>query len=267
MALSIKTNIGAISASKSIANVAQDLDRSMARLSSGSRINSAHDDAAGLGTSSRLAAEARGIDQAAQNAAHAQVALGELTEKYASMQSVLQRLREISVQAANGINTAADVANINKEYDELVEEVDALSLPISNGFTLNFQIGDAANETLTFSIAKISASDLSLQSSAAAGLTTAEDYSTHMSVLDSAITTVVERQTQIGATINRLDYTMSHLATHASFTKASLGSIHDTDFALETTNLAKSQILQQSASAMLAQANVSKETVLALVSG
>ena len=136
-------------------------------------------------------------------------------------------------------------------------------MPISNGFTLNFQIGDAANETLTFYRENF-ASDLSLQSSAAAGLTTAEDYSTHMSVLDSAITTVVERQTQIGATINRLDYTMSHLATHASFTKASLGSIHDTDFALETTNLAKSQILHQSASAMLAQANVSKETVLAL---
>lgn len=267
MALSIITNIGAISASKSISNVAQDLDRSMARLSSGSRINSATDDAAGLGTSSRLAAEARGFDQAAQNAAHAQAALGELTEKYASMQSVLQRLREISVQAANGINSSADIANINKEYDELVEEIDALATPISDGFTLNFQIGDAADETLTFSIAKISASDLSLQSSAAASLTSADAYTTHISVLDDAIQTVVERQTEIGANINRLDYTMAHLASHASRTKESLGSIHDTDFALETTRLAKSQILHQSASAMLAQANVSKETILALVSG
>jgi flagellin len=267
LALSIMTNIGAISASKSISNVAQDLDRSMARLSSGSRINSATDDAAGLGTSSRLAAEASGFDQAAQNAAHAQAALGELTEKYASMQSVLQRLREISVQAANGINSPADIANINKEYDELVEEIDALATPISDGFTLNFQIGDAADETLTFSIAKISASDLSLQSSAAASLTSADAYTTHISVLDDAIQTVVERQTEIGANINRLDYTMAHFASHASRTKESLGSIHDTDFALETTRLAKSQTLHQSASAMLAQANVSKETILALVSG
>ena len=267
MALSLMTNIGAIAASKNVSLVAQDADRAMARLAGGSRINSATDDAAGLGVSARLTAEARGIDQAAQNAAHAQAALGELTEKYASMQSVLHRLRDISVQGANGTNSAADLANLNREYDELVEEIDALSLPISSGFTLNFQIGDAADETMTFSIGKISASVLSLQSSSATGLTSADAYSAHITVVNDAIKTVVERQAEIGANINRLDSTMSHLATHALFTKSSLATIQDTDYALETVNLAKNQILYQSATAMLAQANASKETVLALVSG
>ena len=183
------------------------------------------------------------------------------------MQTVLQRLRDISVQAGNDTNTAADVANLSKEYDELVEEIDRVALPISNGFTLNFQVGDAAGETLTFSIGKISASDLALQSSSAAGLTTADAYRSHMTVLDDAIKTVVERQVEIGANINRLDNTMSHLATHALATKTSLSAIRDTNYALETVNLAKNQILYQSATAMLAQANVSKEAVLALVSG
>ena len=267
MALSLMTNIGANAASKYVSLVARDADRTLSRLASGSRINSATDDAAGLGTGARLTAEARGVDQAAQNAAHAQSALADLNVKYASMQTVLQRLRDISVQAGNDTNTAADVANLSKEYDELVEEIDRVALPISNGFTLNFQVGDAAGETLTFSIGKISASDLSLQSSSAAGLTTADAYRSHMTVLDDAIKTVVERQVEIGANINRLDNTMSHLATHALATKTSLSVIRDTNYALETVNLAKNQILYQSATAMLAQANVSKEAVLALVSG
>ena len=138
---------------------------------------------------------------------------------------------------------------------------------LSEGGTFSYQIGDAGNETLTFTIEKISASDLSLQDSSAANLRSTTAFSAHIDLLDTAIATVVERQAQLGATINRLDNRMAFLASGSAAARESLGRVQDTDFALESVDLAKNQILHQSAMAMLAQANASKDTVLSLISG
>lgn len=268
LALSLVTNIGANAAVKAASLVAKKTDTAMARLGSGTRIGAARDDAAGLGTASRLTAEARGLDQALRNASHAQTAMGELIDKYADMGDTLQRLREITVQGANGTNTSSEFTHLNKEYDELLEHIEAVATPISDGVTLNFQTGASADQSFEFAIAKISVSDLGLQPSASAeGLSSTSAYTGHIGTLDTAIATVAERQAIIGAHINRLDYTMGHLATSSQSAKESLGRIQDTDYAVETTNLAKAQILQQSATSMLAQANMSKDVILSLVQG
>ena len=268
MALSLVTNIGANAAVKAASLVAKRTDTAMARLGSGTRIGAARDDAAGLGTASRLTAEARVLDQALRNASHAQTAMGELIDKYADMGDTLQRLREITVQGANGTNTSSEFTHLNKEYDELLEHIEAVATPISDGVTLNFQTGASADQSFEFAIAKISVSDLGLQPSASAeGLSSTSAYTGHIGTLDTAIATVAERQAIIGAHINRLDYTMGHLATSSQSAKESLGRIQDTDYAVETTNLAKAQILQQSATSMLAQANMSKDVILSLVQG
>ena len=268
LALSLVTNIGANAAVKAASLLASRTDTAMARLGSGTRIGAAQDDAAGLGMASRLISEARGLDQALRNASHAQAAMGELIEKYASMGDTLQRLREITVQGANGTNSSSEFTHLNKEYDELLEHIEDIATPISSGFTLNFQTGASGDESFEFAIAKISVSDLGLQPSAAAeGLSSETAYSGHISKLDTALATVAERQAISGAHINRLDYTIGHRATSGQSAKESLGRIQDTDYAVETTNLAKAQILQQSATAMLAQANVSKDVILSLVEG
>ena len=194
--------------------------------------------------------------------------MGELVGKYADMGDTLQRLREITVQGANGTNSSTEFTYLNEEYDELLEHIEAIATPISSGFTLNFQTGASADDTFEFTIAKISASDLGLQPSASAeGLSSTDAYTGHISKLDTALATVVERQVIIGAHINCLDYRMGHLATSSQSAKESLGRIQDADYAVETTNLAKAQILQQSATSMLAQANMSKDVILSLVQG
>ena len=266
LTLSLVTNNSANFAVKAAGLAAKQSDSLVERLGSGRRINSAGDDPAGFSKASRLVSEARGLDQAWRNAFHAQTATSELAEKYASMGNTLQRLREITVQAANGTNTSAEFSNLNEEYDVLLEHIDAIAAPISGGFTLKFQTGASAGNSFDFAIAKISVSDLGLQPSAAAeGLNSASSYSSHISKLDTALATVVERQALIGASMNRLDYTMGHVAASRHSVEVSLGRIQDTDYASETTKLAKTQILQQSATAMLAQANMSKDVILSLV--
>ena len=157
---------------------------------------------------------------------------------------------------------------MNREYDALLEHIEAIAAPISSGFTLKFQTGASAGNSFEFTIAKISVSDLGLQPSAASeGLSSASSYSSHISKLDTALATVVERQALIGASVNRLDYAMGRLAASTQSVKVSLGRTQDADYASETTKLAKTQILQQSATSILAQANMSKDVILSLVKG
>ena len=156
---------------------------------------------------------------------------------------------------------------MNREYDALLEHIEAIAAPISSGFTLKFQTGASAGNSFEFTIAKISVSDLGLHPSAAAeGLSSPSSYSSHISKLDTALVTVVERQALIGASVNRLDYAMGPTASTQSV-KVSLGRTQDADYASETTKLAKTQILQQSATSILAQANMSKDVILSLVEG
>jgi len=275
MALSVATNIGALAASKAASSVNSAMETSMARLSSGKRINSAADDSAGLAIAARLTSEARGLDMAARNAADAQAMINTIESSHSEIQNILQRMRELAVQGANDTNGTADRTNIRKELTELHEEIDAIknqtkwagNTLISGASTFKFQIGDEADETLTVTTTAIAASTLSVGSTNVGSLTASASFSAFITTVNNAISSIANYRAEYGANSNRLDHVMSNLATNSESVKASLGRIEDADYAAETTDLAKSQILQQAATSMLAQANASKQTILSLIQG
>ena len=275
MALSVATNIGALAASKAASSVNRTMEDSMARLSSGKRINSAADDSAGLAIASRLTSEARGLDMAARNAADGQAMINTIESAHNEIQNILQRMRELAVQGANDTNGNDDRANIRRELTELHEEIDAIKNQtkwagqtlISTGSTFKFQIGDEANEQLTVTTTAIASASLSVGSTQVGSLSSSADFSSFVTTVNNAISSVSGYRAEYGANSNRLDHVMSNLATNAESVKASLGRIEDTDYAAETTSLAKTQILQQAATSMLAQANASKQTILSLIQG
>ena len=247
----------------------------MARLSSGKRINSATDDSAGLAIASRLTSEARGLDMAARNAADAQAMINTIESAHSEIQNILQRMRELAVQGANDTNGTADRTNITTEMTQLHEEIDAIATQtkwagntlISAGTTFNFQTGDEASETVTVTTTAISASGLSVGSTEVGSLSSSANFTAFITTVNNAISSIASYRAGYGATSNRLDHTMANLATNSASVKSSLGRIEDADYAKETTELAKSQILQQAATSMLAQANASKQTILSLIQG
>jgi flagellin len=275
MALSVATNIGALAASKAASSVNSSMESSMSRLSTGKRINSAADDSAGLAIASRLTSEARGLDMAARNAADAQAMINTIESSHSEIQNILQRMRELAVQGANDTNGTDDRTNIRTELTELHEEIDAIATQtkwagqdlISSASTFKFQTGDEADEQLTVATTAIAASSLSVGSTEVGSLTTSGSFTAFITTVNNAISSIASYRAEYGANSNRLDHVMANLATNSESVQASLGRIEDTDYAAETTELAKSQILQQAATSMLAQANASKQTILSLIQG
>ena len=273
MALSVATNVGALAAAKSASSVNRSMETSMARLASGNRINTARDDAAGLAISARLTSEARGLDMAARNAADAQSLIDTIESAHNEIANILQRMRELSVQGASDTNSTEDRTYIVAEIDELVKEIDDISSDtkwaentlIDDANAFIFQLGNEKDENITLTTSKVTSTDLSVSDTSS--LTDAAGFTSHIDTVNSAIASIAEYRADYGAVSNRLNHTMSHLATSSEAVKASLGRIQDTDFAAESTNLAKTQILQQAATSMLAQANASKQTVLSLLQG
>lgn len=271
MALSVATNVGALSAAVSASSVNRSMETSMARLSSGSRINSAADDAAGLSIATRLEAEARGLDMAYKNAADAQSLVDTADSASIEIGNILQRIRELAVQGASDTNASADRTNIKAEVDELIKEINDIAADtkwagntlIDAVNTFKFQIGNEKSETIEF---KTTDSDTTALSVSIAG-TSQSNMADLITAANTAIASIATSRAKLGATSNRLDYAMQHFANTSAAVKSSLGRIKDTDYAAETTNLAKTQILQQAATSMLAQANASKQSVLQLLQG
>ena len=273
MALSVATNIGAIAANKAASAVNRSMETSMERLSTGKRINAARDDSAGLAIASRLTSESRGLDMAMRNSADAQAMIDTMESLHSEVNAMLQRIRELAVQGANDTNSTADRENINLEIKALASEIDAISSNtkwagqslVTASTTFVYQIGDEGGEDLTVTTSAVAASSLHVTGTTA--ISTAGGFSSLVDKVDSAIADIASYRAEYGAVSNRLDHNISHLATNAQSVKASLSRIEDTDYAAETTNLAKTQILQQAATSMLAQANASKNTILSLIQG
>ena len=430
MALTIATNNAALNAAASASSVNRVMETSMARLSSGKRINAASDDAAGVAISSRLSSEIRGTDQAIRNSLDGRALLDTVEGAHKEVESILQRMREIAVQAANDTNNAQDKANLQAELDALITEIDRISSTTSwagerlmedeNDTSFSFQVGTAtgSENQITIYITGINANSLRVsdtnitvpkssrpghhntndielgfwessssswigfvgdttegedsivevsgsqyvvtagtQSEKAENLArqlgiSEDDFGTYnaddgtirgyvtigegqalnpdgplsdyiaaydasgqfiffgdpliagdgvqqdfiqttpnsdtyeqpllvnnydhngvasalssMTTIDAAIKTVNTQRSELGAVSNRLNHTVNNLTNISANLSAARGSIEDADFALETTNLAKNQILQQASTAMLAQANASKQNVLSLLQG
>jgi flagellin len=385
MALTVATNTGALMAQAAASSVNREMEMSMERLSTGKRINGAADDAAGVAIASRLTSEIRGTNQAIRNAMDGQALIDTAEGAHAEVETLLQRMRELAVQAANDTNSSVDRTSLQTEMDALVNEIDRISSVTTwagqnlltgtggnngNG-TFGIQAGSRTNaaDTITATIAAIDAVTLGVSGKAvtdsntlfddAAGsagtavaatgsytateatdtilvadgaaaastvtiegvavartsamptlgingeadalasainenaslralgvsaartttdgqvriykggnsIATATAAGTAITNIDAAIATLNTQRGTLGAISNRLDSTVNNLTSISSNLQAGRGRIEDADFAAETTSLAKSQILQQASTAMLAQANASKQNVLSLLQG
>ena len=268
--LNINTNYGAAFAAKAAKNSSASLNTAFERLSSGSRINFAKDDAAGQGIATRLAAEVKGLEMASRNAADAQAMVDTADGAYQEVSNMLLRMREMAVQAVNGTLSDADRTALNTEMTALEAEITKIAdntefagIDLGTSKAITFQIGAGKDETIEHTFKDFDAANLSLISSVA----TAIEAANTISVVDAAISLVSTRRGELGALSNRLSSTIANLDNIAVNLSSAKGRIQDTDFATETSNLAKSQIMQQAATAMLAQANASKSTVLTLIRG
>ena len=280
MALAIATNNAALNAAASASSVNRDMETSMARLSSGKRINSASDDAAGVAISSRLSAEIRGTDQAIRNSLDGQALIDTAEGAHKEIENILQRMREVTIQAANDTNNDQDRANLQAEIEAMTTEIDRIAgtttwagadLMEDATTTFSFQVGAAtgAKNQISVTIATMNATGLGVGTGTASVIDVADatKANTGTGLIDTAIKDVNIQRSKLGAVSNRLNHTVNNLTNISSNLSAAKGGIEDADFALETTNLAKNQILQQASTAMLAQANASKQNVLSLLQG
>jgi flagellin len=263
----INTNLASLNAQRNLASSANSLATSMSRLSSGLRVNSAKDDAAGLAIAERMNTQTRGMNVAIRNAndgiSLAQTAEGAL----GAISNNLQRMRELAVQAANGTNSSSDVAALDAEFQLLsAENTRVAASSTFNGTsviaaaTFSFQIGanNTANDTISVSATGFSGTSTTLGSSNATAFA-------EISKLDTDITSVTSARSTWGATQNRFDTVIANLRVGAENSAAARGRIMDADYAMETANLSRAQVLQQAGTAMVAQANQMPQSVLALL--
>ena len=272
--LSINTNVGALTAAQHSYSVNKSMETSMERLASGKRVNGAADDAAGLGIATRINAEIQGLQQSIKNASDAQALLNVAEGALAEVHTILLRMRELAVQSANDTVRAQDRDMLQTEVAQLELEIQRISddttwsgmTLLAGGFTTGatFQIGPRAGDTIQISISAIDATT----TIGNGGLDLNEHISTqdhtYIENIDAAISVISEDRARYGATMNRLDHAMANMANIATNLSAAKGRIMDADFAAESANLARTQVLQQASMAMLSQANASKQNILAL---
>jgi flagellin len=276
----INTNVKALVAQNALTVNNRNLSNAMEQLSTGKRINSAADDAAGLAIGNKMTAQIRGLNQAVRNANDAVSMLQTAEGATQEITNMLQRMRELAVQSANDTNTQDDRDALQEEFTQLTEEIDRIaantqwnkmnlldaSMGSGSDGTVTFQIG--ANSGTGFTI-EMELKDLSTSGSAlslgSADISDRAGSSTAIGLIDDAIKAVDEFRSELGAKINRLTYAADNLANISMNTAASRSRIMDTDYAQVTTDLARSQIIQQAGTAMLAQANQQPATVLSLL--
>ena len=283
--ININTNYAAAFASNAAKRATAGVETAMERLSTGSRINYARDDAAGLAIATRLESEVQSLVMASRNAANAQSMLDTTDGALAETHSVLIRMRELAVQASNGTLDDTDRAALDAEFQQLESEIDRINsntsfagVSLFDGSSKTFHIGtgNADSDKVSHTFTSLAAHQLDLDSfgpnNASGGnddvdrdLTSADNAQTMLDEIDAAITTVSTERGELGALSNRLSSTIANLDQIGVNLNASKGRIQDADFAAESANLARTQVLQQAATAMLAQANASKGNVLSLI--
>jgi flagellin len=294
----INHNIAALNAYRNLEINNENTSKSMEKLSSGKRINHAADDAAGLAISEKMQSQIRGLDMAQRNALDGVSVVQTADGALSSTQDILQRMRELSVQSANDSNTTSDRSAIQNEMNQLTSEINRIgnttefnTAKLLDGSTqttpLQMQIGANAGQTVQLSISDMRAKALGISSTTAGSNFTAAlsandgtsttpteyalDVSTSagaqsaISILDTAIQSVSAERSNLGAVQNRLQYTVSNLQTMSQNVTSSESQITDVDMALEMTDYTKNNILQQSAQAMLAQANQLPQGILQLL--
>ena len=264
----INTNINSLNAQRNLATSANSLSTAMSRLSSGLRVNSAKDDAAGLAIAERMNAQTRGMNVAIRNANDA-ISLAQTAEgALGAISNNLQRMRELAVQAANGTNASTDITALDQEFKLLAAENTRVAAATTFNNTaviaataFTFQVGannTAANDQITVTGSAFSGTSSTL------GATSSSAF-LEISKLDTDINSVTTARSTWGATQNRFDSVITNLRVGSENSAAARGRIMDADYAMETANLSRSQVLQQAGTAMVAQANQAPQSVLALL--
>lgn len=304
MAMYINTNTSSLNAQRNLMNTSKSLDTSYTRLASGLRINSAKDDAAGLQISNRLTSQINGLDQGNRNAndgiSLAQTAEGAMDE----VTGMLQRMRTLAQQSSNGSNSAKDREALQKEVDQLGAEINRISVDttfagtklLDGSFSGSFQVGADANQTIGFSLAQSAGFSISGIAAAAAttisvlnaattlttvaissiftsgsaggiSISTQSKAQEVLAAADAMLGVVDSKRAELGAVQNRLDSTIRNQANISENVSAARSRIRDADFAIETANMTKQNILQQAASSILSQANQRPQSALSLLQG
>lgn len=270
MGLRINTNIAALNAGRVLSRSTKALNQSLERLSSGLRINRAADDAAGLAIAESFRSQVRGTQVAQRNAqdgvSMVQTAEGALSETT----NILQRIRELAVQAANGTQSDSNRVALNGEVQQLLEQIDDIALDtefngirvLSAAQTVTLQAGAMTGQTLTIAIAGAKTNDLSINTVQVSSL---EGAVSAISIIDTAIRSVTTLRSTLGAYQNRLEFTINTLAIQEENSSASESAIRDANIAVETIAFTRNQILVSAGTSVLAQANLVPQTALTLL--
>jgi len=267
----IGTNVTALRTSYASNQAEMGLAKSIERLSTGRRVNSAADDAAGNSIATRMTSEVRGLNMAIRNSndgiSLAQTAEGGMNE----ITNMLQRMRELSVQSANGTLAAGDRTNLQTEVTALIAQIgdvasrtsfNDVALLDGTNTSINIQTGSGANQTVAITLTDVDAAALAVD---ALDISTEAGATAALASLDTALNTITTAQASLGADQNRLQTTVSNLSDRVANVTEARSRIMDVDFSAETTQLAKNQILSQASTAMLSQANQSQQSVLSLL--
>ena len=290
----VNTNVNASIAQNALMRNERQMNTAMERLSTGQRINSAKDDAAGLAISSRMTSQIRGLETGIRNANDAISMISTADGALVEITNMLQRMRELALQSATGTTTSADRDYLNQEYQNLVLEIEriaqntqwngkAILEGTANGTssTVKFQVGANGGQTIAvnfgnvsqdggsggtiFSSFELSAAGAGVHISGATAATAIASAAVTLGKIDSAITVVNAQRATFGAAMNQLTYAVDNLSNVKVNAEASRSRVLDTDYARETSELARTQIIQQAGTAMLAQANQLPQTVLSLI--
>lgn len=276
MSLFVNTNVSALNAQRQLLNTSSSLNTSFERLSSGFRINSAKDDAAGLQIVDRMTSQIQGLDQAVRNAndgiSLAQTIEGALQETT----NALQRIRVLAIQSQNGINDASDRLALQKEVSALKSEMSRVTTTtqfagvnvLTGNFSSAFLVGANAGQTINVNVSRPNGfGALGLFGSATLSIATVPDASRALAQLDAAIQVVDDKRADLGAIQNRFQSTIRNLSNISENVSAARSQIRDTDFAKETAELTRAQIIQQASTTILAQANQRPQAALSLLQG
>jgi flagellin len=269
----INTNVKSLIAQQSLTVNNRAVSKTMEQLSTGKRINSAADDAAGLAIGNKMTAQIRGLNAAVRNANDA-ISMSQTAEgSLGDVTNMLQRMRELAIQASNGTYSSTDRTSLDTEFTALETEITRISDKITwNGVELmgsgaaatSFQVGNATGDQVSLTFKDINSAVVT-STTLGGGVTTVATAASALTEIDTAITAVDTYRSTLGAMVNRLNYAADNLTNVSTNTAASRSRIMDTDYASATTELARSQIIQQAATAMLAQANQSPSAVLSLL--
>ncbi|MBR9783175.1 MAG: flagellin FliC [Gammaproteobacteria bacterium] len=280
MSMFVNTNVSSLNAQRQLFDVSNSLSTSFERLSSGFRINSAADDAAGLQITDRMTSQVQGLNQAVRNANDAislsQTAEGALSETT----TALQRIRTLSIQSQNGINSSADRVALQKEVSALRTEISRISTTtqfagvniLSGDFSAKFLVGANAGQTISVNLSSPTLTRAGVNGFSATGLgitgtdvLTSDNASSMLAKIDTAISAIGGLRADLGALQNRFQSTIRNLSNISENVSAARSQIKDTDFATETANLTRNQIIQQASTTVLSQANQRPQAALSLL--